>query len=220
MALSQIPSSDLLGEAVYNRIRDAIITGELAPGERLRVPSLAKELGVSRSPVREAVIRLINERLAVSEPRLGAVVTKVDRHDLVVLYEVREVLEGLAARLAAKSPSRELITNLSMVLDEHEQAVSALDLAKHVESDTSFHRFIRLSTGNPELVRLLDHIEAQVRLAMLTVTATAGPKIALEEHKAIFSAVRDSDMENAERLARMHIIRLRDALEDEILDAV
>src|SRR5579875_1256952 len=104
MHLERLPAAatDRIADAVYERIRDAIFTGALPPDARLSVPALADRLGVSRSPVREAVMRLIHDRLAVEEPRRGAVIARIEPADLIHIYEVREALEGLAVSLAAR----------------------------------------------------------------------------------------------------------------------
>ena len=215
MALSELPTTDSLGDTVYNRIRDAIISGELESGTPLRVPALAEILGVSRSPVREAIIRLTSERLAHSEPRLGAVVAKVKRQDLAGLYEIREVLEGLAARLAAQADEPEPIEKLQELLRKHDHAVSHGDIDEHIELDLSFHRLVRQMAGNLELELLLNHIESQVRLAMLTITVSSGPHIAVDEHKSIYKAIQRHDPNGAEKAARAHIARLHDTLMNE-----
>ncbi len=212
MALARLTSIDSLGDAVYNNIRDAIITGELKPGTPLRVPAIAQSLGVSRSPVREAVIRLTSERLARSEPRLGAVVTEIKREDLAGLYEIREVLEGLASRLAAVSKDTDSIVGFGLLLEQHELAVKRNDINEHIELDLSFHRSIRRIAGNRELELLLNNLESQVRLAMLTVTVSSGPHVALEEHKEIYQAIKNRDPNGAEKAARAHIARLHNAL--------
>ncbi len=212
MALSELPNTDLLGDAVYNRIRDAIISGELEPGTPLRVPAIAQELGVSRSPVREAIIRLTGERLAHSEPRLGAVVTEIKRQDLVCLYEIREVLEGLAARLAATSKESVPIEYLEDLLHKDDNAVTHGNIDEHIELDLSFHRLVRRIAGNAELTRLLDQIESQVRIAMLTVTVTSGPHLAVDEHKLIYKAIQSRDPDGAEKCMRAHISRLHETL--------
>jgi DNA-binding GntR family transcriptional regulator len=215
MALTELPNTDRLGDAVYNRIRDAIISGELKPGTPLRVPAIAQDLGVSRSPVREAIIRLTGERLAHSEPRLGAMVAKVKRQDLADLYEIREVLEGLAARLAAASTNFGPIADLKEILHKHDNAVSQGNIDEHIELDLSFHRLVRQMAGNKELELLLNHIESQVRLAMLTITVSSGPHIALGEHKSIYKAIQSRDPNGAEKAARAHIARLHDTLMNE-----
>lgn len=214
MHLERLPAAatDRIADAVYERIRDAIFAGALPPGARLSVPALADRLGVSRSPVREAVARLTHDRLAVEEPRRGAVVARIELTELIRIYEVRGVLEGLAASLAARRGDPQLAGRLAEVLHDHERAVTAGDIAAHTELDIRFHSLVRHGCGNPEVARALDDIQVRVRLAMLTTTVTAGPPKALADHQAIYQAIRDGDPDRAEHCARAHISRLREAL--------
>jgi DNA-binding GntR family transcriptional regulator len=205
-------AADRLGDTVYERIREEVLSGDLPAGTRLSVPAIAARLDVSRSPVRDAVLRLTQEGLAREEPRRGAVVARITAADLVTLYEVREVLEGLAARLAVENAGRRLVDNLAEVTRRHETAVQASDLAGHFEADTTFHRIIREAGGNTEVCHMLDRIGGKVRLAMRTTSVTAGPRQALRDHKAILAAIRKGDPAHAESVARAHISRLRTAL--------
>jgi DNA-binding GntR family transcriptional regulator len=215
-----IAPPDRIADSVYTRLSDAIFAGRLRPGTRLSVPALAAQLGVSRSPVREAVQRLTAERLAREEPRRGAVVASVGTAELARLYEVREVLEGLAARLAVQNQGRRLVGELRSVLAAHELAVASTALAAHTEADLRFHGLIRAASANPELIGMLDSIQARVRLAMVTTTVTAGPRRALVDHQAILAAVSAGDPDLAEQRAREHIARLRQSLLDAPGDAL
>lgn len=208
----KVSSAERIADAVYQHLREQIFSGELPPGTRLSVPALADELEVSRSPVRDAVLRLTQERLAREEPRRGAVVSRVGPEELATLYQVREVLEGLAARLAVENAGRRLVDRLREVLEEHESAVESADLDRHLETDMRFHALIREAGGNEEVVRLLDDIQTQIRLAMRTTTVTGGPRHALDDHRKILSAIESGDPAAAEEAARAHIARLRLAL--------
>lgn len=201
-----------VADSVADRLREMIFSGELAPGTKLSVPALAESLEVSRSPVRDAVMRLVRERLAREEPRRGAVVAHVGPVELASIYEVREVLEGLAARLAVENAGRRLVRALRQTVDEHEAAVRVADLVASTEADMHFHRQIRQAAGNEEVVRLLDDVQTQVRLAMRTTTVTAGPRQALDDHRAIVTAIDAGDAVAAEQAARAHIRRLRGVL--------
>lgn len=201
-----------VADAVYERLREMIFSGALPPGARLSVPALAEQLDVSRSPVRDAVLRLAQERMAREEPRRGAVVASVGIAELVSIYEVREVLEGLVARLAVENAGRKLVRALREALDEHEAAMRAADLAASTEADVRFHRLLREAAGNPEAVRMLDEVQTQVRLAMRTTTVTAGPRQAVDDHRAILTAIETGDALAAEQAARAHIFRLRGVL--------
>ncbi|MHB8293828.1 MAG: GntR family transcriptional regulator [Acidimicrobiales bacterium] len=210
--LERLPASDRITDVVYNEVRDAIVSGRLTAGSRLSVPALASALGVSRSPVREAVVRLTHERLAREAPRRGAIVAEVGLRELATLYEVREVLEGLAARLASRHSNPDLASSMRTLLRHHEEALHHEELSKHVEYDMEFHGMIRRVAQNRELMRLLDNIQTQVRVAMLTTAVSAGPRQALADHVAIYERIADGDSDGAERAAREHVVRLREAL--------
>lgn len=196
-------------DEVHRRLRDDIANGVLPPGARLSVPAIAEKLQVSRTPVRDAVLRLVQEQLAREEPRRGAVVAQVGLRELASLYEVREMLEGLAARLAVENAGRRLVYALREVLAGHYRAVEAEDLAGHMETDVRFHALVREAAGNPELVRLLDSIQARVRLAMQMTQTSGGPRRALHDHQAILAAIERGDPGAAEQAARAHVARLR-----------
>lgn len=214
MALDPIEISERMADAVYERLRDAILEGRLPAGGRLSVPLLADELRVSRSPVREAVLRLVQEGLASEEPHKGAVVAHVPTKTLIDLYEVREVLEGLVARLAAAHSDPGFLATLRDAYVQHQRAIEGGDIPRHIELDMQFHQIMREGAGNPELVRLLDGIQVKVRLAMITTTVTAGPDMALREHGAILQSLTEGDAGEAERRARAHVARLRSSLAD------
>ncbi|MQA82759.1 MAG: FCD domain-containing protein [Streptosporangiales bacterium] len=210
---------DRLGDTVYERLRDEILSGELPAGTRLSVPAIAERLAVSRSPVRDAVLRLTQHRLAHEVPRRGAVVARITAADLVAIYEVREVMEGLAARLAVENAGRRLVDRLADVLAGHERVVAASDVSGHMDADMRFHELIRRECGNDEVTRVLDEIQGKVRLAMRTTTVTAGPRQAVRDHRAILAAIRKGDPAAAENAARAHVARLRRALLDELAGA-
>ena len=228
MVLPLAPT-DRIADSVYAALRDAIFAGRLRPGARLSVPALAGQFGVSRSPVREAVLRLTQERLAHEEPRRGAVVASVNVAELARLYEVREVLEGLAARLAVQNRGRRLVDELTSVLAAHAEAIADLPpgphpdtaggpawaaLDAHMSADMRFHGLIREASANPELIGMLEAIQTRVRLAMVTTSVTAGPHLAVADHRAILAAISAADPDLAERRAREHITRLRQNLLD------
>ena len=208
-----IAPTQRIADSVYDGLRDAVLDGRLAPGSKLSVPALAQRLEVSRSPVREAVARLIAEGLAVESPRRGAVVATITPADLAELYEVRSSLEGVAARLAVqRTGGAGLADRLDEVLARHQAALAGNDTDAIEECDTAFHRMLREASRHAYAIRLLDQIQSQVRLAMRTTMVTAGPERALADHRAIVAAVRLGDAELAERRARDHVDRLRDAL--------
>ena len=199
---------------VYERLREAILTGEIEPGEKLSVPALAQKLAVSRSPIVAAVQRLTQDGLAVEEPRRGAVVTIISVPELIRLYEIREVLEGLAARLAAERATEENIAGMAAVLERHEAAVNPDDQQTRMLENVNFHRLIRDAAQHPELVKWLEAIQSQVKLAMRrTGIYKDDVELTVREHREILQAIRNRDGDAAERVTRSHIGRVRKKLE-------
>jgi len=179
----------------------------------LSVPDLARQLSVSRSPVREAVQRLVQEGLAISVPHRGAVVARIGVEDLQELYEVREMLEGLAARRATERLDSTARSELASLVEQHREALEREDLEGHVRLDMRFHLQIRKLAGNERLAEMLDRLQGQVRLAMHSLWGRYdAPRHALEDHEKILAAVLSNDPDAAEIAARAHIARVRAAL--------
>ena len=197
-------------EQAYNLVRDAILDGRLVPGSRLSVPEVARQLGISRSPAREAIARVAAEGLAVVEPRRGAVVAWISAESLCDIYEMREVLEGLACRLAAELATSVELEELRVVVAEHRVAVNAGDVAAHVVLDQRFHLKVRLAARNARLGESLDRLQSLIRIAMNTTRRSRGGMVeAQAEHEEILAALLRRDREGSELAGRRHIRRLR-----------
>lgn len=218
-SLKQEISTSRLVDSVCDRLRERIFSGDIAPGTKLRIQQLATEMSVSRSPIREAVLRLTRDGLAVELPRRGAVVALITQADLVRIFEVREVLEGLAARLATLRAPKSLVKELREIVTAHERAAAKKDFAAGAYANVCFHRAIRNATGNSELINALDSIEAKVRLSMQSVRATFGQLRAIEEHAAIITAIEGGSPDEAERIARKHVAAVREHLIKAVADS-
>lgn len=198
-------------DTIYNALRDEILSRKLPAGERLSVPAIAERFSVSRSPVREAVLRLVQDEFAQEVRNKGATVTHIRVEDLAPLYEVREVLEGLAAGLSASHATREQLGKLQRNLMSHEAAVAAGNLSQHIELDLEFHALITEASGNPVLVSHLTKIHQKIRLGMIEA-GHAGAEVALHEHGGILQAILVGDPQLSENLARAHVHRVRNDL--------
>ncbi len=206
--LQALEPGDLLADRAYRQLSRAILRNQLAAGTPLSVPELAQRLNISRSPVREAVQRLIYDGLAANVPHRGAIVSEIKPDDFRGLLEVREVLEGLAARLATVRATDDDLRSLREVLDEHAR-VSTGDEAANVELDTRFHSIIREMAGNDELSTILGRIQGRAHLSRFTLwRAKRNTSDALAEHRAIFAAMAARDADGAEQAARQHISNL------------
>ncbi|WP_426959953.1 GntR family transcriptional regulator [Muricoccus radiodurans] len=182
----------------------AIEEGRLPAGTRLREAELARDLGLSRTPVREALKRLESQGLVTHEPHRGAVVASLDYAQTVELYHMREVLEGTAAGLAAQHATA---TEVAILRDmvERDRAI-ADDPAALAPANRHFHRQIHLSARNRILDRMLDNLRLSLALlAGTTLRLPARGRAAVEEHAAIVEAIAARDAAAAEEAARRHI---------------
>lgn len=207
-------------DTAYRTIRDAILDRRLEPGEQLSVPELSRRLGFSRSPVREAVSQLVAEGIACEEPRKGASVARLGPKELFEIHEVREPLEGLAARMYALRVGSEGVSELGRILDRQAEAVATGDSDAYWETDREFHEQLARSCGNERLERFLGSLHAQMRVALRIVAQSSEHiKKGHGEHRAVLDAIEECDPERAEELMRAHIAgtraRLRDAIESE-----
>jgi DNA-binding GntR family transcriptional regulator len=213
-SLRSISGGELLADRAFKEMQEAIFSSRLSPGVALSVPELARQLGISRSPVREAVQRLVHTGLAVTVPYRGAVVARVDIEDLEQLYEVRELLEGLAARRATERLDERALANLEELVGEHRGSLDAgRGVRAHIEFDMRFHRTIRDLADSVSLSEFLETLQGKVQLAMHSLWPSGeAPWLALEDHEKILAAMASGDPKAAEEAARAHIARLQNTL--------
>jgi DNA-binding GntR family transcriptional regulator len=211
--LSSIMPGSLLADAAYDQLSEGILLNQLPPGTSLSVPELSRRLGISRSPVREAVQRLIHDGLADYRGRRGTVVSSIEIAAFVELLEVRSVLEGLASGLAAERGSRDEMAQLEK---QHEQFLKLRSDAETSESafvqlDMRFHQLIREMARNEELGMLLARTQARAHLSMHSLWSGArNVQEAQREHSGICAAILSGDPADADRASRHHIESLRD----------
>lgn len=205
--LSTLSENASLVNRVADAVRQAIMDGKIAPGERLSVPEIARRLGVSRTPAREALLLLERDGLVEARPRLGVVVLRGDHQNLQQLFQLREALEGMTARLAARAMTAEEHAALDAIIDRHEQAVAQQDIEGHVVEDIAFHGTLRDGSGNRYLAQSLTQIERQITLLMRTLSAAprAMSDGVIRDHRAIAAAVKNRDEDAAEAAARRHV---------------
>jgi DNA-binding GntR family transcriptional regulator len=201
-----------LADQAYYRIRELIVTLELAPGSLISERELMERLGLGRTPVREALRALARERLVEVFPRRGMVVADVDVRDLVNLSEVRAVIESAAARLAAEratAADREEIAALLAQLEgrEADGGRSLIDL------DQRIHRHVYRCAHNPVLARTLnEYYVLTLRIWFLALDRVARLEEAVREHRALLEAIRDGDSARAEAAMRRHVVGFERAI--------
>ncbi|MDY7115740.1 GntR family transcriptional regulator [Halomonas sp. SSL-5] len=203
------PEVRTLAERVFQQLQDAIVRGEIAPGSKITEPGLSRTYGISRGPLREAMRRLEAHRLIERVPHVGARVVKLSMKELLELFDVREALESMAARLAAEHMTAEEIAGLREVLSMHERQA---DLKKgeayfQREGDLDFHYRIVQGSHNRMLVTMLcDDLYYLVRLYRTQFSASGSrPQRAFVEHHRIVDAIEAGDAELAELLMRRHV---------------
>ncbi len=200
---------------------DSIVNGVIPPGSKISEPELAKQYQVSRGPLREAMMRLEGLGLIERIPHVGARVIKLSPEKLIELYAVREALEGMAARLAARHITLEELHRLEMLLSTHSQHIDEVEGASyfHQHGDFDFHYLIIQASRNSKLISLLCnelyHLLRMYRYQ--SPRAQSRPNEALKEHEYILQAIRNRDEELAEMLMRRHISGSRKLIEAQIL---
>ncbi|NLN98195.1 MAG: GntR family transcriptional regulator [Eubacteriaceae bacterium] len=195
-----------LRESVFETLRNAIVEGRLAPGERLTELQLAEELGVSRTPVREAIRKLELEGLARMLPRRGAFVTPMSLQDLVDFMEIRRVLEGLAAELAVRNATDEDIRRMEMNNSFFEEAAIANDEAGIIDYDIAFHEVLYNASGNKKLIAQINSIREQTKRIRMEYVQNVDDKCPLiGEHRRIIEGIVQRDAAKAFKAASDHI---------------
>jgi DNA-binding GntR family transcriptional regulator len=213
-----LPRSTLSSMA-YGELRQAILSGRLAPGSHVSVRPLCEEFGLSATPVKVALTALEREGFLVLHPHRGFFVPEVDRDDMQELYELREVLDGIAARRAAALPSRDgLVGRLTELVSAQAAEVEARNLSGYGDLDVRFHQEILMAAGNGRLQNVAENMIGQLRLGRATSARVPGrPAAALVEHREIVAAIAAGQQLQAERYARRHVRKSASAL-DRFLD--
>jgi len=207
--LSKIKMDDYipLRDVIFNTLRDAIVSGELKPGERLMEVSLAEKMGVSRTPVREAVRRLEVEGLVTMTPRKGTHVAELSVKDIMDVLEIRAALDKLATELAASRIRQENIRQLESI---HRQYIAHLhkeNLQGAIKKDVEFHDAIYHASGNNKLMNVAANLREQVyRFRVLYMRDFSNAEDVLKEHEHILKALCDKDSQKAGQLAQEHIV--------------
>ncbi|MBX2849549.1 MAG: GntR family transcriptional regulator [Acidiferrobacterales bacterium] len=210
-----------LSDKTTTALREAIVNGTIAAGEKLNEPRLAESFNVSRGPLREAIRRLVAMRLVTYVPHQGASVVTLDEKSIVELYEIREALEGKAAGLAANFMSDTDIANLRDLLQVHRQHLESNDGEyMQVDGDFDFHYLVIKGSGNKMLEnQLLNELYHLIRMFRYQTSRFANrPNRALIEHEQLIYALEQRDSEMAEMVMRKHIARARLSIQEYLLE--
>lgn len=193
-------------DLVQMRLREAIVSGRFPPGHHLREAELVAELGVSRTPIREALRRLEREKLVVNLPYRGVVVKEPSAEEAREIFQVRAVLEGLVARLAAQNRTPVIIADLEAALAEADAALAADDRASLTRAAQRFHNILYAAAGNAYLTQLLEEMRTHVALLRLQAwSLPERPRRTVEDHRRIYEAIAAAEPAAAEAAAVHHI---------------
>ena len=195
-----------LREVVFLKLRQAILQGEMQPGERLMEIQLANMLGVSRTPVREAIRKLELEGLVKMIPRRGAEVASITEKDMRDVLEVRTTLEDLAVALACERISKSQVIQLKEANKLFDKAVESGDVFGIVDADVRFHDIIYKSTNNLRLMQMLNNLREQLyRYRLEYIKNESSHKTLIKEHNKLIEYIENGDKEKAGELIREHI---------------
>ena len=202
----QLDSYQPLREVVCETLRDAVRRGILQPGERLMEIQLAEDLGVSRTPVREAIRKLEMEGYVIMMPRRGTYVADLSIRDINEVFEIRTSLESLASGLAAERINEDELEKLQRLLVEIGAYIKSGDMESIVRTDTEFHDLLYQASRNTRLVGIISNLREQLTRFRTTSMSYPGRlKATLEEHRNIVEAIAQGDEKAARKAAEHHM---------------
>jgi DNA-binding GntR family transcriptional regulator len=202
-----------LRDVVFNTLRQAILTGELKPGERLMEIHLANKLGVSRTPIREAIHKLELEGLVTMIPRRGAEVAQITEKSMSDVLEVRRAMDALCAELACDRITEEETEQLNQACENFRRATQTKDVKKIAQADVELHDIIVEATGNKRLVQLVNNLSEQMyRYRFEYIKDFSQHERLVEEHRIIYESIVNKDKETASEAAKLHIDNQKKAI--------
>jgi DNA-binding GntR family transcriptional regulator len=205
-----------LGEHVFDSLKQAIIRGNMSPGEWLVESHIADTLGISRTPVREAIHKLEREGLIEHQPRGGFTVLGLNRDDIEETFGIRAVLEGYAARLAAIKHEKEELKPLEKKIKEFEKCLGEKQLNELTRINTEFHDLLYALSKSPKLIHMIHALTDQIfRFRQIILKGPKMAKVSNDDHKQMLILIRKRETESVERLVRDHILRGQDVVLEE-----
>lgn len=207
---TRLPAS----ERAYRRLKQLILDNEIPAGSQMLELEAAARLGMSRTPVREAMVRLEQEGMVELRSRHGMRVLPISADALAEIYEILTALEGIAAEAAARKGASSIqLAGLQLAVDEMEDALSADDLVRWSQADARFHRQLVELAGNRRLAAIVEQVSDQVHRARLTtLRLRPKPVSSNRDHAALVKAIRDRDPRQAREIHEQHRRRAADML--------
>jgi len=206
-----------LGQHVFDNLKQAIIRGNIAPGEWLVESHIAQMLGISRTPVREAIHKLERERLIERQPRGGFTVLGLNRDDIEETFGIRSVLEGYAARLATKKHKSKELKALEEKIEQFQECLKKKQMKALPQINTEFHELLYALSKSPRLIHIINGLRDQIfRFRRIILKDNKFANISNDDHKQMLEFMRKRDAEGVENLVRDHILRGRDVVLKEL----
>ncbi len=208
MAPNEIPERMPLGQYVFEKLKQAIIRGEIAPGDRLVENRIADALSISRTPVREAIHKLEREGLLKKLPKGGFMAVSLSREDVRETFGIRSVLESYAARLAAVNHQQEEIKALEEKIAEFQSHLDRGALEELTRINTEFHNILYGLSKNPKLIKMINDLRDQIyRYRKIILKISDMGKTSNADHREMLMAIKNRDEDRVEKLVREHISR-------------
>ena len=202
-----------LGEHVFDNLKQAIIRGNIAPGEWLVESHIAQMLGMSRTPVREAIHKLEREGLIERQPRGGFTVLGLGREDIEETFGIRSVLEGYAAKLATLKHQSKELKALEKKIEEFQICLKKRQLDMLPEINTEFHDLLYALSKSPRLIHMINALRDQIlRFRQMILKDDKLATVSNEDHIRMLNFMRKRDAEGVERLVRDHVLRGQDEI--------
>jgi len=212
IGIEKLIESPNLRDRVYDILKKSILFQEIPPGEKIDEEAIAKQLGVSRTPIRETLCRLENEGIVKIVPRRGAFVVKHSREKITEILMVREALEGFAARLAVDHINGQTLDQMKSLLKDFTESNIRDRSKEYVQADLEFHNLIIKASENNLLFNIMNTLNDHVQMLRLQTAALEGrPEQSLVEHFNIIEALEKKDPSSAESLMREHIRKVRES---------
>jgi len=208
-----IKSPPNLKEVVYQRLKESVIRGDFSPGSKLVETQISKELGVSRTPLREAISRLGQEGLLEVFPRRGTFVRRQSVNEILEGLEIREALEGLAARLAARHATPEIIQKMKGCFSDLSPKNVEKSIRDYAQQNVRFHHLVIQASQNRRLIGIIRNLYDQMDMVRLhTIVLPGRARKSLAEHREIIRLIEKKKGDLAEKRLRLHIRDLRKAV--------
>ncbi len=207
-SLSAIPERKPLGHYVFENLKQAIVRGNFSPGNRLVESHIAEAMGISRTPVREAIHKLEREGLIKKLPQGGFYVLNLTREDIEETFGIRGVLESYAARLAAIKHKKEELAPLEEKIEEFQYFLNHGEMEALLKINTEFHGLLYAMSRSPKLIKMINDLQDQIyRFRRIILKIETMAKTSNEDHRHMLRAMRKRDADRVETLVRQHILR-------------